>query len=178
MPGKMIIETERLWLCEFIEDDAEAFYELNRDPEVTRYTGDLGAATIEETRESLRTRPIAGYSKHGFGRLACVLKENGQIIGFAGLKYLDELKDVDIGYRLMKAYWGRGLASEAARAVLDDGFTRLGLKRVLGLVDPANIASVRILEKLGLRANGTAVCFGQTAVRYVIGMEEWKRERK
>jgi RimJ/RimL family protein N-acetyltransferase len=177
MPGKVVLETPRLILREFVVDDAEAFYELNSDPEVTRYTGDGGVRSVDEAREGLLTRPIANYAKHGFGRLACVLKESGRLIGFAGLKYLDELNEVDIGYRLMKAYWGQGLATEASRAVLDDGFQRLGMTRILGLVDPANVASVRVLLKLGLKPDGEAICFGQKAAKYLITADEWRERR-
>ncbi len=144
------LETDRLLLREFTLDDVDAFFQLCTDPEVTRYTGDGRSATFEEVRGYLLNAPIADYAKHGFGRLACVLKSSGQVIGFAGLKYLDDLGEVDVGYRFLPAYWGIGLATEASRAVLEDGFTRLKLARVLGLVDPENIASVGVLEKLGL----------------------------
>jgi ribosomal-protein-alanine N-acetyltransferase len=146
------LETERLVLREFTLDDLEAFYQLCTNPEVVRYTGDGGIMTsLEQARTGLLERPIADYRKHGFGRWACVLKSSGQVIGFAGLKYLDDLDAVDLGYRFLPAYWGMGLATEASRAALDDGFARLHLKQILGLVDPANVASVHVLEKLGLR---------------------------
>src|SRR5262249_60653740 len=79
MPGTLIVETERLWLGEFVEEDAEAFLRLVSDPLVTRYTGDGGVVTLEQAREGLRSRPIADYQKHGFGRWACVLKSSGEI---------------------------------------------------------------------------------------------------
>src|SRR5437868_11868257 len=138
MAGKIMLETERLLLREHTEDDAEAFHELNKDPEVTRYTGDGGPRTVEEMRAILRTHPIADYARHGYGRWACVLKESGELIGFAGLKYLPELGEVDVGYRLRRNCWGRGLATEAARATLAYGFDRLKLERIIGLVDPDN----------------------------------------
>src|SRR4051794_9711124 len=122
MAGRIILETQRLLLREFDEDDAEAFYLLGSDPAVTRYTGDGGLRDTEHAREILRTHPLADYRKYGFGRWACVLKESGAVIGFAGLKYLEDLKEVDVGYRLLPASWGRGLATEASRAALDHGF--------------------------------------------------------
>jgi RimJ/RimL family protein N-acetyltransferase len=144
------LETERLLLREFVAEDAAAFYRLNSNPLVVRYTGDPGVKSVEEAREGLLARPIADYLKYGFGRWACVFKNNGEIIGFAGLKYLDDLKEVDLGYRFLPEYWGIGLATEASRAVLADGFGRLGLTRIIGLVEPANVRSVRVLEKLGM----------------------------
>src|SRR5437868_12292926 len=131
MATKTILETERLVLREFDEDDAAAFYVLGSDPAITRYTGDGGLTSVEQALEVLRAHPLADYQKHGFGRWACVHKASGGVIGFAGLKYLEELEEVDIGYRFLPAYWGLGLATEAARAVLNHGFTRLGLGRIV-----------------------------------------------
>jgi RimJ/RimL family protein N-acetyltransferase len=122
MPGKLILETGRLRLHEFVPDDADAFFALNSDLEVMRYTGAACFTSIEQARVSLCKRPIADYRKHGFGRWAVVLKSHSKLIGFAGLKHLDDLNEVDLGYRLMVAYWGQGLASEASRACVTHGF--------------------------------------------------------
>jgi ribosomal-protein-alanine N-acetyltransferase len=164
----IVLETDRLQLRQFTLDDAEAFYQLCSNPLVTRFTGDGGVTSIEQARASLSAHPIADYYKHGFGRLACVFKANGLVIGFAGLKYLDDLREVDIGYRFLPDYWGIGLATEAARVALDYGFTQLHLPQIIGLVDPANAASVRVLEKLGLTNMGTVEYRGTPAARYVI----------
>lgn len=170
MAGRFILETERLLLREFDEGDAAAFYVLGSDPAIIRYTGDPGGglASVEHAAEVLRSHPLADYRKRGFGRWACVHKGDGAVIGFAGLKHLDDLGEVDIGYRLTPAYWGAGLATEAGRAVLAYGLGRLGLTRVIGLVDPDNAASVRVLEKLGLRREGIIEYRGQQVARYVI----------
>ena len=170
MAGKTILETERLLLREFDETDAAAFYPLGSDPAIIRYTGDPGGGlqSVEHALEILRSHPLADYGKHGFGRWACLHKADGRLIGFAGLKRLEELGEVDVGYRLLPAYWGRGLATEASRAAVDYGFTRLGLPRILGLVDPKNAASVRVLEKLGMTFVGMIEFRGQSAARYQI----------
>ncbi len=170
MAGRLILETERLILREFDEGDVAAFLVLGSDPAILRYVGDPGGGlkSPEQALESLRARPLADYAKHGFGRLACVHKQDGIVIGFAGLKYLDDLKEVDLGYRFLPAYWGQGLATESGRAVHADGFGRLGLRRILGLVDPANTASVRVLTKLGLRPDGMMIYGGRETARYVI----------
>ncbi len=169
MAGRIILDTERLLVREFDEGDAAPFYLMGSDPAVIRYTGDPGGGlkSVEHGLEVLRTRTLADYQKYGYGRWACVLKANGEVIGFAGLKYLPELQEVDIGYRLLPAYWGRGLATEACRAILDYGRTRLGLERIIGLVDPANVASVRVLEKLGLTPVGQIQLLGKSCVKYV-----------
>ena len=168
MAGKTMLETPRLLLREFDEDDAPALYRLGSDPDVTRYTGDEGLTGVEHAREVLRAHPIADYQKHGFGRWACVDKAGGEVIGFAGLKHLDDLGEVDIGYRLLPAFWGRGLATEACRPILEYGFQRLRLPRIIGLVDPRNTASVRLLEKLGLRYVGLAQSRGWAAAKYAV----------
>ena len=150
MAGQITIETDRLILREFTLDDVEAYFQLGTDSAVIRYTGDGGMTNLEDAATVLRDRPLADYQKYGYGRLACVLKASGQVIGFAGLKYMDDITDVDIGYRFLPAYWGKGLATEACRPLIPYGFDQLRLARILGLVDPENVASVRVLEKLGL----------------------------
>jgi RimJ/RimL family protein N-acetyltransferase len=167
MAGKLILETERLLLREFDEGDVAAFYRLGSDPAVTRYD-DTKLKDHEHALEIMRAYPLADYRKYGYGRWACVWRPTGEVIGFAGLKYLDDRGEVDIGYRLLSDYWGRGLATEASRAALDYGFTRLGLKEIIGLVVPENVASVRVLEKLGLTFTGMVEFRGQGVARYVV----------
>ncbi len=151
MAGRLILETDRLLLREFDADDAEAFYPLVSNPEILRFTLDPGGGvnSVGQALELLRSRSVADYRKHGFGRLAVVEKASRQLIGFAGLKYLGDRGEVDLGYRLLPTHWGRGFATESGRAILQDGFTRLGLTRIIATVFPKNVASVRVLEKLG-----------------------------
>ena len=165
------IETDRLLLREFTLDDTEAFYQMCTDPAVTRYTGDPGMASPDEARAGLLSRPIADYQKHGFGRWACVLKESGLVIGFAGLKFLDDLQETDIGYRFLSANWGKGLATEACRPIMRYGFEVLKLECIIGLVDPANVASVRVLEKLGLTYVEMIEYRGHAAAKYVLARD-------
>ncbi len=170
MAGKIVLETERLLLREFDEDDVEAFYRLAKDPGILRFTHDPGTGLtgLDHALEILRAYPMADYRKYGFGRWACVDRAAGEVIGFAGLKHRAELQEVDIGYRFLPEHWGRGLATEAGRASLDYGFTRLGLRRIIGLVDPANVASVRVLQKLGMTFAGTVALGERSVARYVI----------
>src|SRR5205807_6713918 len=137
---KVIIETERLIVRECVEDDAEAFFKLNSDPEVMRFVPDKPLLNVEQARQTLIDHPIADYRRHGFGRGACILKSTGEQIGLAGLKYVDELGEVDVAYRLMRTHWSQGLATEVALASVRFGFADLGLKRIIGLAMPDNIA--------------------------------------
>jgi RimJ/RimL family protein N-acetyltransferase len=165
---KVILETDRLLLREYVEEDAEAFFKLNSDPEVLRFVPDKRLLNVEQARQLLVDHPIADYRKYGFGRGACILKSTGEQIGFAGLKYLEELGEVDVAFRLMRTHWGQGFATEAALASVRFGFADLGLKRIIGLVMPENIASVRVLEKTGLRYAETVMLWGSQFSKYVI----------
>lgn len=147
----LYIETERLILRPFTLEDIEASYQMNLDAEVSKYTGDGGVVSKEEVERRIKENVLGDYKKHGYGRLAVELKGESKFIGFAGLKYLEDLKEVDLGYRFMKQYWGKGIATEAAKACLDLGFNKLGLSRVIGMVLPENGASIRVLEKLGFQ---------------------------
>ncbi len=150
MAGRVILETPRLVLREFDDDDVEAYYRMGIEPELLRYTNRVPLRDREHALEMLRSRRQTDYQKRGYGRWACVLKASGEVIGFCGPRYLEDLGEVEIGYRLLTAYWGRGLATEAAAACLAHGFGELGLSRIIGLVDPENGASIRVLEKIGM----------------------------
>jgi RimJ/RimL family protein N-acetyltransferase len=162
------LQTDRLILREFTLDDAEAFFLMNSDPEVLRYTGDAGVSDMDEARKVLVERPLADYKKYGYGRWACVDKATGEVIGFAGLKFLDDFQDIDLGYRFRPAWWGRGLATEACRPIVDYGFQTLGLPHILGLVKPEHARSIRVLTKLGFRDEGLVDYRGNTVARYVV----------
>jgi ribosomal-protein-alanine N-acetyltransferase len=164
----IILETDRLTLRQFVPADLDDFYRLVTDPDVTRYTGDGGPHTQEEVRRGLEERVLADYQKHGFGRWAVVERATGRVIGFAGLKRQPELGEVDLGYRFFKDYWGRGLATEASRPIVQYGFARLQLSRIIGLVAPEHRASARVLEKLGFQCERVAPYRGEETVWYAL----------
>lgn len=150
--------------------DAGALFALNSDPEVMRYTGEAPARSIEAVREAIIEYP--DFEAVGYGRWACVLKETGRIVGFCGLKHLDDLGETDIGFRFLPRYWGRGLATEAASACLGYAFQSIGLARVIGLVMPANPASVRVLGKIGMRPEGEIDLDGERVLRFAATRDE------
>jgi RimJ/RimL family protein N-acetyltransferase len=145
---KRILETERLLVREFVEDDAGAFFAFNGDPDVMRYTGEPPSESVEQVRRMIRDYP--DYREHGYGRWAVVYKPDDRIVGFNGLKYLDDLEEVDLGYRFRTDYWGRGIATESSLAIVRYGFETLGLDQIIALVMPQNTASIHVLEKLGM----------------------------
>ena len=143
----LFIETERLLIRPFKIEDIEPSYIMNLDAEVSRFTGDGGIVSKKVERRIIEN-VFGDYQKHGFGRLAVELKGENKFIGFTGLKYLEDMDEVDLGYRFMKAYWGKGIATESAQACVNLGFNTLELKRMIAMVLPENSRSIRVLEKL------------------------------
>jgi RimJ/RimL family protein N-acetyltransferase len=176
MTGRLVFETQRLWLREYVPEDAQATFELGSDPLVQQYTDDPRFASVEEARTALIEHPIADYRKFGFGRWAVVFKPNGKLIGMAGLKYLADCREVDLGYRLLPEYWGLGLATEASLASVRYGFQALQLSRIIGLVDPVNVQSVRVLEKCGLAFEKMVEYRSHPVAQYAIGNATEERQ--
>lgn len=146
----MTIDTGRLILRTFTLDDAEAWLPLISLPDIIRYTGESPASSVEQAREVLRTRPLRDYAMHGYGRMAVIEKSSGRLVGFSGLKYLEDLGEVDVGYRFLPDCWGKGYATESARLLMEQGRLVQGITRFVGMAHPDNRASIKVLEKLGL----------------------------
>jgi hypothetical protein len=148
----VIAETQRLVLREFHVVDDEAMSRVFGDPEVMRY-GD-GVKDSEWVRRWLRGCLEDYHVKWGFGLWAVIEKRSSSVIGFCGLSRFSDVggqPETEIGYRLARAFWGRGYATEAAAAVRDYGFGTLNLSRMISIIDPRNAASLRVAEKVGLR---------------------------
>ena len=143
------LETERLLLRWFTLDDIDAYNELGTNPQLIRYVGNQPFASLAVARETLVAAPLKDYATYGYGRFACVWKQTGQVIGFCGPKFLPDTGDVDLGYRFLPNFWGMGLATEAGLAAVDYARHQLGLGRLVAWVHPDNVASARVLAKLG-----------------------------
>jgi RimJ/RimL family protein N-acetyltransferase len=151
------VETERLLLRPWRPaEDLDALAALNADPVVMRWVTPNRPLRREETADFL-DRAIRHWDEHGFGLWALVPRLDPGVgcIGFAGLaipSFLPAvLPAVEVGWRLNSAWWGRGLATEAARASVEFGFDRLGLRSIVSIVDARNERSLRVTEKLGMR---------------------------
>ena len=143
------LETERLLLRWFTFDDVEAFHELGSDPLIVRYVGNRPFASRDVARATLASAPLNDYAIYGYGRFACVWKETGAVIGSCGPKFLPDTQDVDLGFRFLPSFWGIGLATESSLAVIAYARHQLTLKRLVAWVHPDNVASTRVLRKLG-----------------------------
>lgn len=144
-----IIETERLVLREFDLSDAKEMFLLNSDNDVIKYTGDTSFKNIEDAEK--RIRNYDQYKKYKMGRWTVLTKEANEYLGWCGLKYLEDTKETDIGFRFHKKHWGRGYATESAIACLHYGFENLRLKKIIGRALKLNVASIHVLEKIGMQ---------------------------
>jgi RimJ/RimL family protein N-acetyltransferase len=167
MPNSnLFIETERLLIRPFTLSDIEPSHEMNLDAEVSKYTADGGVVSKTEIERRIVENVFGDYKKYGYGRLAVELKGENKFIGFTGLKYLADMDEVDLGYRFMKKYWGKGIATESAKACVNLGFNTLGLKKMIAMALPENVASIHILEKLNFEFEKEIIEGGQIANLY------------
>jgi len=154
---KFILETERLILREVQETDIEGMFELDSNKEVHQYLGNNPIKTMPEAEKNIQFI-LNQYKKLGIGRFACIEKATGTFIGWSGLKLnigkKEELNGhqnfIDIGYRFIPKFWGKGYASETAFACLDFGFKKMNYDLIYGAADVENIGSNKILTKIGL----------------------------
>ena len=151
----LILETDRLILRELKSSDAEAFFAMDHNPNVHEYLWNKPVQKIEETIEVI-TFVRQQYVDNGIGRFAIILKQTNEFIGWAGLKYNTEevnhkINFYDIGYRLDEKFWGKGYASEASFAWLKYAFETMNIKKIEAAAHAENLASNRILQKMGMQ---------------------------
>lgn len=151
-----IVETERLAFRYFTLDDLPQLIEQRSDPDVNRFLG----GPARQNADALATRIrfyIGCYDSHGFGMCPMIWKETGETIGGAGLQPLENTDEIEVGYSVIKTFWGKGIATEAARGWMDFGFNEKGLERIVGVTDLDNTASQHILKKLGMSYEKTEI---------------------
>lgn len=174
---KIIFETERTYLREIFESDAQDFFELDSDPEVHRYLGNNPVTHLKQS-EDVISYVLQQYKDFGIGRLAVIEKESGKFIGWSGLKYETLLRPkqpyYDLGYRFKKKYWGKGFATETAFATLDYGFNVLKLPWIGAAADVENAASNHILKKLGMQYLEDFHFEGAPCHFYSVQRADWK----
>jgi [ribosomal protein S5]-alanine N-acetyltransferase len=156
----MQIETDRLILREFQRDDLPALVPILADPKVMQFSL-TGINSPEEVQTKIDNF-IASYQKYGFGKWAVILKSNHQLLGYCGIavESINAKDQPELGYRFDSRFWRQGLATEAAIAAVRYGFEQLCLPYILGIVEQANGASVRVLEKVGMQYEGKTIFHG------------------
>lgn len=147
-----IIETDRIFLRPFSIDDIEPFAKICANPNVMRYIGDGKPVSRDVIAEKI-PEWIALYEQQKYGLMALILKETDVLIGFCGLIHqtVDEIKYIELGYRLDEAYWGKGIATEAAIAVRNYAFNVLNIPMLISIIHHQNDASKRVAKKVGLQ---------------------------
>lgn len=167
---KTILETDRLLLRELNIKDAENFYALNLNPNVIKYTGDKAFPNLTAAENFLKN--YSDYEKNGYGRWAVIDKCDGTFVGWCGLKYATTSEETDIGFRFFEKHWNKGFATESATACLKYGFEKLHLKTIIGRAMAENVASVKVLEKIGLKYEKDFDFDGHVGVVYRIDSED------
>jgi ribosomal-protein-alanine N-acetyltransferase len=153
------LETPRLLLRPFGPGDAPVVHRVYSDPEVMRYVA-TGPMTDLAVTERLLQDYDAHQRRHGYSFWAVIERSSGALIGDSGL-YQTPTGEVELGYTLGAAWWGLGYATEAASAWLSCAFGELGILEVVALAEPANVASLHVLKKLGMRRSGERIAFGR-----------------
>ncbi|MCW3481855.1 GNAT family N-acetyltransferase [Neisseriaceae bacterium JH1-16] len=146
-----LIETDRLFLRELTAADAGFILELLNEPSFIQNIADKNVRSLDDAVRYIETGPGASYCQHGYGLYLVGLRESDTPIGICGLVKRDYLEHADVGYAFLERFWAQGYAYESAAAVRDWAHGTLDLNQLLGITSPDNAASIRLLEKLGLR---------------------------
>ncbi|WP_024769312.1 GNAT family N-acetyltransferase [Aquimarina macrocephali] len=152
---RKILETERLSLREFNLEDSDFVLKLINSPKWIEFIGDRNIKTNVEAEGYLKNNLIKSYKENGFGLWVVVLKETNVSIRMCGLVNRDTLEDIDIGFAMLPEYLGMGYGYEIANATMNYAKNTLHLDKIVGITNPNNIASIKLLNKIGLRFEKT-----------------------
>ncbi|USK40781.1 GNAT family N-acetyltransferase [Cytobacillus firmus] len=152
-----VLETDRLILRWLTTDDAAFILELLNEPAWIRYICDKSVRTIDDAKNYILTGPMKMYSQFGFGLFLVERKEGSSPIGMCGLIKRDTLDNVDIGFAFLSRYQTQGYGFESASATLKYGHEQLDMERILAITSLDNHASSRLLEKIGMKYEGTII---------------------
>ncbi len=169
--NSLTIETDRLRLRMFRDSDVDNLAALFADPDVMRYVGNGEPVDRAEAEKALASI-IAHWDRHGFGRWAIEDKETGEFVGYGGLRSL--FGTPEVVYHFATRHWGKGFATEMARASLRLGFTDKGFDQIVAIAKPENAASIHVMEKLGMRFEERTSYYDIEVVRYAITVDEFK----
>ncbi len=159
-----VVETERLLLRKWKDEDAAAVADIYLKPEVMKFIPGGVWSPDRTARAIARMRELD--IEHGYGFYPVVVKSLGTIIGHCGLGLLEQTPEIEVAYILDSPHWGRGYASEAVRAILTHGFSRLNIPRIVAVAFPENVRSIGVMRSVGMTPIGLAHHFGATLVKY------------
>ena len=165
-PGP-VLQTQRLFMRRWTFADRDAFRRMTQDPDVMRFMHDSVPLSDAEADSALAST-IERYEALGFGDWAIVDPTNGEILGESGLGMLEGRHEIEIGWMLLPAHWGKGLAFEAASAVRDHAQKTLGLRRLIALTRPDNAPSIRLAQRLGMQPAGRLLHRGHDMLKFEI----------
>lgn len=174
----MMLETERLRLRPFVASDVDAYAtRIFADPEVTRYLPKRDALPRDRAQRTMDMFH-EHWAHYGYGPWAVVEKVRGVLMGHCGLRLIPEMDETEVLYALGKDFWGRGYATQAAKASVHFGFEVVGLERIIALALPDNIASRRVMEHCGLEYEKDAHIFGLDCVYYALDRGQYQKATK
>ena len=171
---KFMLETERLIIRQFTPQDLDKLIELRSDDDVIKYLGGRRLQNPEAIAKRLEFYTDC-YRRFGYGMCAMIWRETSEMIGWSGLQPLEDSGDTEVGYGMIKEFWGRGIGFECASVWLRYGFENTNLTRIVAVASPENTASWRIMEKLGMRREKTETHYGMECVFYRIDKEDFNR---
>ena len=169
------IGTDRLLLRGWRDEDLEPYARLCADPGVMRFIGNGSTLSREQSEEQI-SHFVDHWKEHGFGLWAMEEKATGAFVGFVGLAYQEDWTEgphkTEVGWRFGREFWGRGLATEGAKASVHYGLEDLGLERIISIIQPANVASRRVAGKVGLTLRGETLWRSNEVVWYAIDRDD------
>ena len=171
---KDAMETERLVLRMFRETDTDPYAEMLGDPEVMRFLGGGGPMPRAEAWRNM-AMVLGHWHLRGYGMWAVEEKASGEMVGRVGCWRPEGWPGLEVGWTLRRSFWGRGYATEAARASMNYAFGALAQTRVISLIAPENVNSIRVAERLGEKPVGEWDVFGTKVIVYAVGREEFTR---
>jgi len=165
MNSSPILRTERLLLREFTMNDREVLHAIAQEPDIFQYFPTRTAWEMEKVERAIRHQ-IEHWETFHYGLWAVTLPETSELMGWCGLEFLPDTNETEVGYLLSGVHWGKGYATEAAQASVQFGRNEIGLTEIIGLTDPRNVASQRVLNKSGLSFTRRQVYFGMEMFRF------------
>ena len=159
------ITTARMILRPFVMDDAQPLFEIVNERDIFQYFPNKAPWLLEKCERYINFQN-RHWEKLGYGHWALTLAETGRLFGWCGLEFLEDTNETEIGYLLSRSFWGKGYATEAASSSIQFGKNEVGLQEIIGLTDPLNIASQRVLKKSGLIFTRKQVYFGMEMFRF------------